>query len=138
MSEEVLDDGIEAVGVWAVKIDKNEATYPFENTTKEDLAQKVQTFLGKEKYILKVGNNQNGEYHRGSKVLRFLLGAFHKHFVWKVTIFDEGDLVILRIRKNEKGYMGGVIGVSQVGTEWQRLTRILKEYHQRQHTPKNE
>jgi hypothetical protein len=134
MSDELLDDGVIVQSSNAVKIDKDSATYPFENTNADELATKVEEFLKKEGYALEAGNNKAGTYGKGNKTLRILFGAFVKRFTWGIKVEDAGNTTVLHFSKDEKGYWGGAIGVSQVKTEYTRLTNILKNFHAQHHS----
>lgn len=133
MSEELLDDEPIVQNSSNVKIDKDHASYPFENTNADELGEKVEKFLKGEGYTLEAGTNKSGTYGKGSKTLRILFGAFVKRFTWGIRIEDAGSTTILHFSKDEKGYWGGAIGVSQVKTEYTRITNILKNFHAQHH-----
>ncbi|MEZ4922645.1 MAG: hypothetical protein R2780_05675 [Crocinitomicaceae bacterium] len=133
MSDELLDDETLVQNSTGVKIEKDKASYPFENTNVDELAAKVEQFLKGEGYVLETGTNKSGTYGKGNKTLRILFGAFVKRFTWKVEIEDAGTTTILHFIKDEKGYWGGAIGVAQVKNEFTRITNILKNFHAKHH-----
>ncbi|MDX1630115.1 MAG: hypothetical protein R3345_15505, partial [Fulvivirga sp.] len=99
--------------------------------------EKLQQFLLKQGYKLEGGTPKAGTYGKGSKTLRILFGAFVKRFTWGIKVKDKDDKTYLVFSKDEKGYWGGVIGVSQVKTEFKRLTNILRTYHASHHEKKD-
>lgn len=135
MSEELLDDNMEtAEAVSSVKIGADKAVFPFQSTNSDELAEKVQKFLSGLGYKLEEGNNKSGIYGKGSKILRILLGAFVKRFTWGVKIEESFGESVLTFTKNEKGYWGGLIGVTQVSSEYKKITSRLEAYHQKHHS----
>jgi hypothetical protein len=133
MSDELLDDGAAVQASSAVKINDDKASYSFENTNADELAGKVEKFLKGEGYSLEGGSSASGIYGKGNKTLRILLGAFVKRFTWKIEVEDAGSTTVLHFIKDEKGYWGGAIGVSQVKTEYKRITNVLKNFHAAHH-----
>ena len=133
MSEEILDDGTVTTEQPKVDITKDRAIYIFENTNADQLADKLQQFLLKDGYKLESGTPKKGVYGKGSKTMRILFGAFVKRFTWGVTVADKDGQTVLKFNKDEKGYWGGAIGVSQVKTEYGRITAVLKNFHEKHH-----
>jgi hypothetical protein len=111
-------------------ITKNNATFFFSNITEEELGDKLQKYLLKKGYKLEAGTTTNGTYGKGSQVMRVLFGAFAKRFSWLISIKSSEFGTNLVFSKNEKGYMGGVIGVSQVKNEYTRIVNALNHFYQ--------
>ncbi|MEX1000811.1 MAG: hypothetical protein WDZ35_01710 [Crocinitomicaceae bacterium] len=133
MSEEILDEGVIAPAKETVNITKDKAIYAFKNTSEDQLAEKLQAFLLKDGYKLEAGTVKNGTYGKGSKTMRILFGAFVKRFTWGVKVQDKEGATYLVFSKDEKGYWGGAIGVSQVKKEYARITSVLKNFHAAHH-----
>ena len=123
--EEVLDQNIDQ----DKSIGKDNATFRFKNTTVEELGAKVEKYLLGKGYKRESGSANDAIYGKGSKTLRILLGAFVKRFTWKVTVTANGEVTTLNFIKDEKGYWGGVIGVTQVTNEFKRITDALSNFH---------
>ncbi|MCH2234645.1 MAG: hypothetical protein MK078_10360 [Crocinitomicaceae bacterium] len=123
--EEVLDQGIDQ----DVSITKDNAMYRFKDTNVEELSGKVEKYLLGKGYKLESGTPENAIYGKGNKTLRILFGAFVKRFTWKVTVVADGNTTVLNFIKDEKGYWGGAIGVSQVKNEFKRITDALTQFH---------
>ena len=128
MKEEV----VETTGSEALEpiITKNDATFFFTDITEEELGVKLQKYLLKKGYKLEAGTTTNGTYGKGSQVLRVLFGAFAKRFSWLINIKSGIHGTNLVFSKNEKGYMGGVIGVNQVKNEFQRIVNALNHFYE--------
>lgn len=137
MNEEVLDAEMtkaENTSSPAVVIEKHRASYFFTGIDKETLATKVEEFLLGKGYKLETGNKFAGQYGKGNKLMRVLFGAFVKRFCWGIQIDEVGDRVKLRLAKDEKGYVGGVIGANQVKNEYASITTSLKNWHASMHS----
>lgn len=79
-------------------------------------------------YEIKEGNPNDGVYERGNRVVRILLGAFHKYFKFGVRIEPgEGGTVKVRVHKLTSGFSGGLIGVNQVKNELKGLADALQQ-----------
>ena len=134
MDDELLDDTMvvkEEQNLTAASITNERAEFPFPTIGKDDLAGKIQNYLLKDGYKLESGSATNGVYGKGSKAMRVLFGAFVKRFTWSLSISGDENSSKLVFKKDEKGYWGGAIGVSQVKTEWSRITNALKAYHEK-------
>lgn len=130
--EEILDNNMTSTGVNAPVITKSEATYRFSKLSEDELATKLQSFLLKKGYKLEDGTSKNGLYGKGSKIMRILFGAFVKRFAWQITISTVNGMTQLVFFKQAKGYAGGVIGVSQVNTEFNSIVNSLSSFHEAQ------
>ncbi|MFT4601973.1 MAG: hypothetical protein ACI857_002159 [Arenicella sp.] len=130
MDDELLDDQMVAKEVSSGPvITKERAEFPFNTMSKEKLTSQIQNYMQKHGYKLESGSADNGVYGKGSKTMRILFGAFVKRFTWSLSISGNETSSKLIFKKDEKGYWGGAIGVSQVKTEWTRITNALNAYH---------
>lgn len=127
--EEVLDDGMNVSTSNTPVITGNSGVFRFSKLTKDELATKVETFLKKKGYKIEEGTPFNAKYGKGSRVGRILLGAFIKRFAWQVTVEADGGFSKLTFFKEASGMVGGIIGVSQVKSEFQSIIGSLKNFH---------
>lgn len=129
MNDEIIDQNMVKSNNEAITITNDKAVYRFQNTSANELASKIESYLTGKGYKIEEGNSNNGVYGKGNKTLRILFGAFVKRFTWRVTVKDEGNETILTFLKAEKGYWGGAIGVAQVKNEFRRITESLRQFH---------
>lgn len=129
MTDELLDDSPESKNDSAPVINDERAEYPFATIGKDDLAVKIKKFLEKDGYKIESGIAVNAVYGKGSKTMRILFGAFVKRFTWGVKVTGDDNQSTLIFTKDEKGYWGGAIGISQVKKEWSRIIASLSAYH---------
>lgn len=129
MNEELLDDALVDIDENAPVITKERAEFPFPSIGKEALAGKIQKYLEKDGYKIESGSPTRAVYGKGNKTMRILFGAFVKRFTWGVQVLGDEKQSKLVFTKDEKGYWGGAIGVSQVKTEWNRIISSLTAYH---------
>jgi hypothetical protein len=94
----------------------------------EKLGIEVGKAMAARGYEIKEGNPQDGVYERGNRVVRILLGAFHKYFKFGVRVEQgtEGTLKV-RVHKLTSGFSGGLIGVNQVKNELKGLAEALQQ-----------
>jgi hypothetical protein len=91
------------------------------------LAQKVAQMLTATGYSIKEGSPKDGIFERGNRIVRLLMGAFHKYFKFGVRIEDGGNgQVKVRVHKLTSGMSGGLIGMNQVKKELNRIAEELK------------
>lgn len=129
MNDELLDDDLTAISANAPTITDDRAEFPFPTIGQEALAGKIQKFLEKDGYKIESGTPISAVYGKGNKALRIILGAFVKRFTWGIHVTGDENQSTLIFTKDEKGYWGGVIGVSQVKNEWSRIVNALSAYH---------
>lgn len=129
MSQEVLDSDMKNDVSSDVIIEKHQATYHFKGMDQNALADKVQQYLLGKGYKLEEGTKVRGKYGKGSKIGRILLGAFIKRFCWEIQVDQSGEKARLKLIKDAKGYVGGIIGVNQVNNEFDLLSRSIKDWH---------
>lgn len=121
MSEEVLDNK----SIQNEK-GKHEAIFRYNGISASDLTQKTNELMLGQGYALEAGQPGNGVYGKGSKTMRFLLGAFSKRYAFRVLIEEEGSGTNLQFTKDGKGYMGGAVGVQQVKKEFARMVQEIE------------
>ncbi len=126
---EIIDEGMGLSLANPPVITKSQGVFRFSKLTREELATKVETFLHKKGYKLEEGTPYSGQYGKGSRAGRILLGAFIKRFAWSITINDEGGLTTLTFYKQASGMVGGIIGVSQVNKEFNSIINSLINFH---------
>ncbi len=105
---------------------KEGASYLFENTNRESVANSVGEFFGKEQYKLEEGTPDDGVYGTGSKALRAIFGGLVKRNKFKVTIQEESGNVRMSLDKAMSGALGGVLGYKKMKKEHARLVSGLK------------
>ena len=127
--EEVLDNDLDKLNSNAPEIKKDTAIFKFSKLSQDELSGKLEAFLKKKGYNLESGTPQAGTYGKGNKVMRVLFGAFVKRYEWKVAVIPVEGYTELSINKSAKGYAGGVVGVSQVNTEFNSIVNSLTQFH---------
>ncbi len=105
---------------------KTGASYLFENTDKESIANSVEEFFKREQYKLEEGAPDDGIYGTGSPALRALFGGLVKRYKFKIAILEESGNVRMTIDKAMSGALGGALGYSKMNKEHSRLVSGLK------------
>jgi hypothetical protein len=100
---------------------KDGAVFVFEGSDANAVADAVNMLLAGEGYSLESGTPLSGEYGKGSKVARALLGAFVKRYKFSVQINPQGDTTMLSFSRAMSGFSGGVIGMGKLKEEQRRL-----------------
>jgi hypothetical protein len=110
------------------QLDGSTILHVYRGIDPEKLAIEVGKVMAQRGYELKEGNAVDGVYERGNRVMRLLLGAFHKYFKFGVRMEPAGDgsTVKVRIHKLTSGMSGGLIGVNQVKKEIAGLDEVLR------------
>ncbi len=69
-----------------------------------------------------------GVYEYGSRTTRLLLGGFYKYFKFKVSL-DASDPTGIKVGLNKEstGMSGGLLGVSKMNKETNRLKDIFRQ-----------
>ncbi len=98
----------------------------YKETTAEEMQTRVHEWFTDRGYSLKSGDPGNGTYVRGSRVLRLLLGAFYKYFLFEVSVFKDKEEVRVEVKRETTGMSGGVIGVNQVKKELEAIDVALQ------------
>lgn len=102
------------------------AIYSFTGTDENSLAEDVNSFFIAEEYKLESGTILSGDYGKGSHTLRLIAGVLVKRFKFYVNIYSEQDKTILEFSKAMSGFSGGVLRVSELSKEFERLKNSLK------------
>jgi hypothetical protein len=102
-----------------------EATLLLQGAEEEATRTRVAECMRDEHYGLESGAPYDGVYGKGSAALRFLFGAFARRFKFEVTVYERGDAVEVRLKKAMTGYSGGLIGLSRMNREFDRLADVL-------------
>lgn len=95
-------------------------------TSKEEALQSAANILTDMGYQLKLSQWHGDTYAKGNLVLRILLGAFVKYNKVMISAEGEGD-ISLTIENKSHGFSGGIIGMSQVKKEYQRILTAFEE-----------
>lgn len=107
--------------------DGSTVLHVYQGIDAEKLGIEVAKVLASRGYELKEGNPQDGVFERGNRIIRLLLGAFHKYFKFGVRVEPgEGGILKVRVHKLTSGFSGGVIGMNQVKNELKGLAEALK------------
>ncbi len=104
----------------------NGANYLVKTDT-NTLAQHVRDFFKAEGYELENGSILKGGYTKGSLGKRVLAGPFANLFKFNVEIEDKDGVANLLLSKGMSGFSGGLIGVSKMNKETERIRTKL--YH---------
>lgn len=91
------------------------------------LAEHVRDFFKAEGYELEDGSILKGGYIKGSLGKRVLAGPFANLFKFNVEITDKDGVANLLLSKGMSGFSGGLIGVSKMNKETERIRTKL--YH---------
>jgi len=94
------------------------------------LAQDVSVFFNQLQYKFEGGTPMRSTWGQGDDTMRVLFGAFVKRYQFSVAIDPQpgSPYVWLRLSKGITGAMGGVIGYSQMNTEFQRVTVAMQRF----------
>ena len=107
--------------------DASTILHVYQGIAAEQLGIEVAKVLASRGYELKEGNPQDGVFERGNRVIRILLGAFHKYFKFGVRVEQGNDGILkVRVHKLTSGFSGGLIGVNQVKNELKGLAEALQ------------
>ncbi len=98
----------------------------FTEASVEEIAKKINDLFIREGYKLEEGTFQNAVYGIGNAVMRVLFGAFVKRYKFKIAVTLRNDLVTVEFNKGMSGFSGGVIGMSKMKKELERVTELLK------------
>lgn len=105
--------------------------YSFSNCTREELDNRLNLFFTAEGYTYK-GETANGKvYTKGNQALRVVLGAFWKYFKILLLVSPQADGFSVLVKRDASGFMGGIIGVTQVRKEFRRIHEAFKVYFSR-------
>ena len=99
---------------------KDGAVFVFERGDANAVADAVNMLLAGEGYSMESGTPLSGDYGKGSKTARALLGALIKRYWFSVQINPQGDSTMLSFSRAMSGFSGGAIGMSKIKEE-QRL-----------------
>jgi hypothetical protein len=100
----------------------------FSGADLNSLSANIDFTMLKEGYRLIDGQKAFGEYERGNRTLRVLLGAFVKYFKFSVKLnqLNEHEFELLFV-STSTGISGGLIGMGQVKSELQRLAKVFSK-----------
>ena len=109
-----------------LEISDNMFKHEFSSAAKDSLAANVDFTLLKEGYRLVEGYKAFGEYEKGNRTVRILLGAFAKYFKFTVNLEEKADHHFeLIVVGTNAGISGGLISNGQLKTELQRLAKVF-------------
>ena len=92
----------------------------------DELADKVAESFTARGYKLEEGTKYQGVYGNGSAAMRVLFGGLAKRNKFAVTVLQNAERgFAVDIDKAMSGAMGGVIGVSKMDNEFQRVQEML-------------
>lgn len=102
------------------------AKYSFTGISKDELAIRLNSLFIEEGYKLEKGSIDKGEYGRGSHALRMAVGVFAKRFKFQFNINSNDNITHLDIYKAMSGASGGVLAISAMNKETERITNLIK------------
>ncbi|WP_109435603.1 MULTISPECIES: hypothetical protein [Aquimarina] len=88
--------------------------------------QKVHELLQSHGYTLIQGNDANGMYEKGNRVLRILLGAFIQYFKFQIKTVENAEHLEVTVSRETSGMSGGLVGMNQVKKEMQAIEETFK------------
>ena len=92
----------------------------------QELAEKVAEQFSSLGYKLEEGTAFQGVYGIGTPAMRALLGGFVKRNKFSVRISQTpNNEQVIELDKAMSGAMGGIIGVSKINDEFQRIQDLL-------------
>ncbi len=92
----------------------------------EELADKVAELFSAHGYKLEEGTKYQGVYGNGSAAMRVLFGGLAKRNKFSITILQNADNgFAVDVDKAMSGAMGGIIGVSKIDNEFNRIQQML-------------
>lgn len=92
----------------------------------EAMQSTVHDWFTKRGYRLKSGDSEKGTYVKGNRVLRILLGAFYKYFLFDVSVFEAQEEIRVEVKRETTGMSGGLVGMNQVKKELEAIDQALK------------
>ncbi|NOQ21848.1 MAG: hypothetical protein GQ565_04245 [Candidatus Aegiribacteria sp.] len=92
----------------------------------DETARNVANIFFEEGYQLDSGTPVNGVYATGSSLCRFLLGGFAKRYKFNINIYSNAQNTTLVFSSGMTGFSGGLLGVSRMKTETERIMNIFK------------
>jgi len=94
-------------------------------TDSNTLAQHVRDFLKSEGYELENGSILKGGYTKGNLGKRVMLGPLANLYKFNVEITEKDGIANLIFSKGMSGFSGGLIGVSKMNKETERMRMKL-------------
>jgi hypothetical protein len=115
---------------WFQLLPDGAASFCFQQVDPNVLAQDVSVFFNQIQYKLEGGGPMRSTWGKGDDTMRVLFGAFVERYQFSVAIDPQPGTpyVWLRLGKAITGAMGGVIGYSQMNTEFQRITQAMQRF----------
>jgi hypothetical protein len=89
------------------------------------LANTANQVLTNDGYKLVEGQPGNATYEKGNRTMRLLFGAFVKYSKIHVASTADADIAKLTVDRKTSGMSGGLIGISQVKKEMERVAGLL-------------
>ena len=119
--------------VWLQALPDGAVAYCFQQVDPNVLAQDVSVFFNQLQYKFEGGTPMRSTWGQGDDTMRVLFGAFVKRYQFSVAIDPQPGTpyVWLRLSKAITGAMGGVIGYSQMNTEFQRVSGAMQRFFSR-------
>jgi hypothetical protein len=101
--------------------------YELDGTTMEKAQQSADNIMTEQGYVLKSRDWQASVYTKGNRVLRILFGAFVKYNKVAISLSGKPEKITMVISNDSSGFSGGLIGVSQVNKEYNRVIQAFEE-----------
>lgn len=100
---------------------KNECIFTVFDSADDAATLIYEYFIGRG-YKLESGDIKNGTYGSGNRILRIILGAFAKRYLFSILVIDNGDhQSSVTLSKGMYGALGGVIGVMMQNNEFRKI-----------------
>ncbi len=107
---------------------KKNIEFSFENCTHEGLVAEIEIFFTSIGYSRKENEGDKYIFTKGNRILRMLLGAFAKYHKQSVLIASIDDIFRVSLVRESSGMSGGLIGMSQVRKEFEKLSYSFEAY----------
>ena len=109
--------------------DKHNLILTFAPTTEFQVGEWIDNFFKQNGYILKSGTPIHGSYEWGNRTMRVLFGSFVKYFKCNTSneILNDGAVKVT-ITRATSGMSGGIIGIGQAKTEFERIATELQSF----------
>jgi hypothetical protein len=102
-------------------------TFEVSGSSADALADKVAEIFTEEGYQLEEGNKMEGQYGKGNKLMRALIGAFANRFVFAFRIAYKNKKAVFVFKMHGISKLsGGLIGARRYNKEYNRLVDIFE------------
>lgn len=102
-------------------------SFVVQGTAAEQLAVDVSNIFIAEGYSLEAGDIMQGQYGKGKKWLKLLIGGFANRFVFEASILQHKNGAQFTLSKHAISSMsGGLLGARKYTNEYERLLEVFE------------